>query len=59
VDVIEKLYVVGMGAMTGLVTASACGHLALWLCVGLAVGLVWSGAWRRAFETWADERKMF
>ncbi len=58
-DVIEKLYVVGMGAMTGLVAASACGHLTLWLGVGLVVGLVWSGAWRRAPEAWAHHRKMF
>jgi hypothetical protein len=47
VDVIKELYLVGMGATTGLVTAAACGHLVLWLGVGVALGAVWSGADRR------------
>jgi hypothetical protein len=49
-DVSEKLYLVGMGALTGLVTAAACGHLLLWLCVGTAVGAVWSGAVRHVIK---------
>jgi len=57
VDVIEKLYLVGMGAMTGLVAAAACGHLVLWVGVGMAVGLVWSKARPEESKMFFSEEK--
>ncbi len=46
----RTVYLVAMGALVGLVTASVCGHAVLWLGVGLAVGVVWSGALRGALQ---------
>jgi hypothetical protein len=39
---LRHAYLTSMGAMAGAITAMACGHTALWLGVGVVVGLAWS-----------------
>jgi len=56
-DVIGKLYLVGMGAVTGLLTAAACGHVVLWVSVGMAVGFVWSKAQPEESKMFFSEEK--
>ncbi len=55
----KKVYLVGMGAFVGLMTAFVCGHALLWLGVGAAVGVVWSGAWREVFGVKQRVRQAF
>ncbi len=45
---LRPIYLTAMGACVGALTAAACGHAALWIGIGLALGLAWDHATRRA-----------
>jgi len=39
---VRQIYLTLMGAAIGAVAAAACGHAALWVGIGIALGLIWS-----------------